>query len=235
MKCIIVDDEPIAREGLEVLINKFPELNLMGSFDSADSASDFIKYNSVDLIFLDIEMPGINGLEFARTIPKETLVIFITAYSEYALDSYEVDALDYLVKPIEQARFKKAVEKATSYHSLLINEEKEEIKADDDFIFVKSERRYFKVYYNDILFIEGLKDYVIIQTEDKRLITKIYLRTIHELLPPKMFFRINKSYVVNLSRIDSFDNNDVFIRDHEIGIGNTYKEEFYKIFMSNKL
>ncbi|HCO68963.1 MAG TPA: DNA-binding response regulator, partial [Dysgonomonas sp.] len=123
MKCIIVDDEPIAREGLEVLINKFPELNLMGSFDSADSASDFIKNNSVDLVFLDIEMPGINGLEFARTIPKETLVIFITAYSEYALDSYEVDALDYLVKPIEQARFKKAVEKANSYHSLLLNEE----------------------------------------------------------------------------------------------------------------
>lgn len=235
MRCIIVDDEPIAREGLEVLINKFPELNLMGSFDSADLAGDFIKENSVDLIFLDIEMPGINGLEFSRTIPKETLVIFITAYSEYALDSYEVDAVDYLVKPIEYTRFRKAVEKATSYHSLLLNEEKEEVKTDNDFIFVKSERRYFKVKYDDILFIEGLKDYVIIQTEDKRLITKMYLRTIHELLPPKMFLRINKSYVVNLNRIDSFDNNDVFVGEHEIGIGNAYKDEFYKIFMSNKL
>lgn len=231
MKCIIVDDEPIAREGLEVLINKIPELKLVGSFDSADSAAKYIKSDSVDLIFLDIEMPEINGLEFARTIPKHTLVIFTTAYSEYALDSYEVDAVDYLVKPIEYERFKKAVDKANSYHSLLLNEEKEEIKADNDFIFVKSERRYFKVHYNEILFIEGLKDYVIIRTENKRIITKMYLRTIHELLPSKMFFRLNKSYVVNLLRIDSFDNNDVFIGEHEIGIGNTYREDFYKIFM----
>ncbi len=235
MKCIIVDDEPIAREGLEVLINKLPELNLVGSFDSAGSASEYMNCNPLDLIFLDIEMPGINGLEFARTIPQETLVIFTTAYSEYALDSYEVDAVDYLVKPIEHARFKKAVDKATIYHSLLVNEEgQEEVEPANDFIFVKSERRYFKVNYEDILFIQGLKDYVIIQTGDKRIITKMYLRTIHELLPPKMFFRINKSYIVNLDRIDSFDNKDVFIGEHEIGIGNTYREDFFKIVISYK-
>ncbi|MDR1370965.1 MAG: LytTR family DNA-binding domain-containing protein [Dysgonamonadaceae bacterium] len=235
MKCIIVDDEPIAREGLEVFINKIPELKLVGSLDSADSASEYIETNPVDLIFLDIEMPEINGLEFARTISQNTLVIFTTAYSEYALDSYEVDAVDYLVKPIEYDRFKKAVDKAIAYHSLLVSEEKEEIESDNDFIFVKSERRYFKVHYNEILFIEGLKDYVIIQTETKRIITKLYLRTILELLPDKMFFRINKSYIVNLRKIDSFDNNDVFIGKHEIGIGATYREEFYKIFMSRKI
>lgn len=235
MKCIIVDDEPIAREGLEVLINKIPELKLVGSFDSADSASEYIETNPVDLIFLDIEMPEINGLEFARTIPQNTLVIFTTAYSEYALDSYEVYAVDYLVKPIEYDRFKKAVDKAIAYHSLLVSEEKEEIGSDNDFIFVKSERRYFKVSYNEIMFIEGLKDYVIIQTESKRIITKMYLRTILELLPNKLFFRINKSYIVNLKRIDSFDNNDVFIGKYEIGIGTTYREDFYKIFMSRKV
>lgn len=235
MKCIIVDDEPIAREGLEVLINKIPELKLVESFDSADSASEYIETNPVDLIFLDIEMPEINGLEFAHTIPQNTLVIFTTAYSEYALDSYEVYAVDYLVKPIEYDRFKKAVDKAMAYHSLLVSEEKEEIESDNDFIFVKSERRYFKVSYNEIMFIEGLKDYVIIQTEAKRIITKMYLRTILELLPNKLFFRINKSYIVNLKRIDSFDNNDVFIGKHEIGIGTTYREGFYKIFMSRKV
>ncbi|MCE9108239.1 LytR/AlgR family response regulator transcription factor [Bacteroides pyogenes] len=234
MKCIIVDDEPIAREGLEVLIGNIPELKLVGNFDSADSAAEYMDINSVDLIFLDIEMPEINGLEFARTIPKNTLVIFTTAYSEYALDSYEVDATDYLVKPIEYERFKKAVDKAIVYHSMLVSEEKEEIESDSNFIFVKSERRYFKVNYDDILFIEGLKDYVIIQTENKRIITKLYLRTIFELLPAKMFFRINKSYIVNLEKIDSFDNNDVFIGEHEIGIGATHREEFYKIFMSRK-
>ncbi|WP_282918735.1 LytR/AlgR family response regulator transcription factor [Porphyromonas macacae] len=236
MKCIIIDDEPIAREGVEVLIKKIPQLRLVGSFDSAESASEHLKMNDVDLIFLDIEMPEINGLEFARTIPKNTLVIFTTAYSEYALDSYEVDAVDYLVKPIEAERFQKAVDKAIAYHALLTDAESEEIEnTDGDFIFVKSERRYFKVHYKDIQFIEGLKDYVIIQTDNKRIITKMYLRTIFDLLPSKMFFRINKSYIVNLSRIDSFDNNDVFIGDHEIGIGNTYRDEFYKIFMSKKI
>lgn len=233
MKCIIVDDEPIAREGLEVLINKISDLKLVGSFDSAESATKYIESNPADLIFLDIEMPETSGIEFARTISPDTLVIFTTAYSEYALDSYEVDAIDYIVKPLEFERFKKAVDKAITYHSLLMNEEKEEIEPEIDFIFVKSERRYFKVEYNSILFIEGLKDYVIIQTENKRIITKMYLRTIYELLPKSIFFRINKSYIVNLKKIDSFDNNDVFIGDYEIGIGNTYKDDFYKLYFSN--
>lgn len=235
MKCIIVDDEPIAREGVEELIGKISQLELAGSFNSAEAASEFIKHSPVDLIFLDIEMSGISGIEFARNIPKQTLVLFTTAYSEYALDSYEVDAIDYLVKPIEPERFKKAVEKAINYHSLLVSEEMEEIQPDNDFIFVKSERRYFKVNYDNVLFIEGLKDYVIIQLENKRIITKMYLRTILDLLPAKTFFRVNKSYIVNLNKIDSFDNNDIFIEDYEIGIGATYREGFFKIFMSHKV
>lgn len=232
IKCIIVDDEPIAREGLERLVRKSPMLELVGNFESAESATEYIKDNPVDLIFLDIEMPGTNGLDFARKIPQQTLVVFTTAYSEYALDSYEVNATDYLVKPIEEQRFRKAVEKVSAYHTLLINAEKESVEADVDFFFVKSERRYFKIRYDDILFIEGLKDYVIIQTENRRIITKMYLRTIHELLPPSVFFRINKSYVVNLEKIESFDTNDVFIGKYEISIGNTYKEDFYKRLMT---
>ncbi len=235
ISCIIVDDEPIAREGLETLINKIPQLSLNGIFDSAESATAYLKDNLVDLIFLDIEMPEISGLEFARTIPENTLIIFTTAYSEYGADSYEVDAVDYLVKPIEPERFQKAVDKAILYISLLENAESEEIEPDNDFIFVKSERRYFKVYYSDILYIEGLKNYVIIHTEKRKIMTKIYLRTIDELLPAKVFFRINKSYIVNLKRIDSFDNNDVFIGKYEIAIGNAYREEFYNIFMSRRI
>ena len=134
-------------------------------------------------------------------------------------------------KPIEELRFRKEVEKISGSHTLLINAEKESVEADVDFFFVKSERRYFKIRYDDILFIEGLKDYVIIQTENRRIITKMYLRTIHELLPPSVFFRINKSYVVNLEKIESFDTNDVFIGKYEISIGNTYKEDFYKRLM----
>lgn len=229
MKCIIVDDEPIAREGVEILIRELPELTLMGSFGSAESASNYIRKYPVDLIFLDIQMAGASGLDFARNIPKHTLVIFITAYSEYALKSYEVDAVDYLVKPFEPGRLQRAIEKAAAYHALLLKAEKDEIGTSGaEYIFVRSERRYFKVHYDDILFIEGLKDYVIIQTESKRIITKMYLSTIHELLPSEMFFRINKSYIVNLDKIESFDNNDVCIANYEIGIGNTYREDFYK-------
>jgi len=235
LKCIIVDDEPIAREGMENLISKTPALKLDGMFESAEAASTYLKDNAVDLIFLDIEMPEINGIEFARTIPDKTLVIFTTAYSEYAMDSYEVDAVDYLVKPVEPERFKKAVNKAVQYHALLENAECEDMESEDDFIFVKSDRRYFKVYYSDILYVEGLKNYVVIHTGKKRIMTKIYLSTISELLPSKIFFRINKSYIVNLNKVDSFDNNDVFIDDHEIAIGAAYRDELYNILMSRKL
>lgn len=236
MKCIIVDDEPIAREGIETLIREIPRLELAGCFDSAESAFEFIKENDVDLIFLDIQMPGINGLEFAENIPGNTLIIFTTAFSEYALDSYEVDAVDYLIKPIEAKRFHKAVEKAITYHSLLISAKKENIKEmNPDYIFIKSERRYFKIKYDDILFIEGLKDYVIIQTAEKRIITKMFLSTIHELLPNDLFFRINKSYIVNLDKIESFDNNDIFIKEYEIAIGNKYREDFFNTYLSGKM
>ena len=229
MRCIIVDDEPIARLGLQSLISDMNQLEIIGDFDSAESASEFMLNNSVDLVFLDIQMSGINGIEFARNIPRNTLVIFTTAYSEYALDSYEVEAIDYLVKPIETERLEKAVSKAITYHSLLVNEEKENIEdIEVDHIYVKSERKFFKINYKDILFIEGLKDYVIIHTEAKKIITKMYLKNIFELLPQKIFFRINRSYIVNLQQIESFDNNDVFIKSHEIAIGNSYRDAFFQ-------
>ena len=235
MKCIIVDDEPIAREGIKLLVEEISQLELMNCFNNAETASDYIDKTSVDLIFLDINMPGINGIEFARSIPKHTLIIFTTAYSQYALDSYEVDAIDYLVKPIDPVKFRKAVNKAIVYHSLLVNEEKKNVDVvEDDYIFVKSDRKYFKVNLEDILFIEGLKDYVIIQMENQRIITRMSLKSIYELLPAGVFFRINKSYIVNKNRIESFDNNDVFIKTYEIAIGNSYRDDFFRDFTNNK-
>ena len=140
MNCIIVDDEPLAREAIELLTGENMRLKLTGTFNNALSASRFMEDNPVDLVFLDIQMPGITGIEFARAIPRRTLVIFTTAYTEYALDSYEVDAIDYLVKPVEAERFQKAVEKAMIYHALLLQEEKENIEPiDNEFFFVKSD------------------------------------------------------------------------------------------------
>lgn len=236
MNCIVVDDEPLAREAVEILIRRNGELHWCGSFNSAGAASEYMKENTVDLLFLDIQMPYINGLEFARTVPKNTLIIFTTAFAEYALESYEVEAIDYLVKPIKQERFQRAVKKALNYHSLLRSEEKEEIGAIGiDSIIVKSERRYFKIGLSDILFIEGLKDYVIIHLEQERVITKMNLKNIHEKLPKRQFLRINKSYIVNASHIDSFDNNDVYIKTHTIAIGMSYREAFFDQFVQRRL
>jgi len=233
MKCIIVDDEPIARKGIKKLVDQISQLELLDTFNSAEAASEFINTATVDLIFLDIQMPGINGIEFARTIPKQTLVIFTTAYSEYALDSYEVDAVDYLVKPIDPAKFRKAVDKAITYRALLLDEEEKRIdNVEDEFIFVKSDRRFFKVSLKEILFIEGLKDYVIIQLKDQRIITRMTIKSIHEIIPQSTFLRINRSYIVNRNKIESFDNNDVFIGNHEIAIGNMYRDEFFQTLMS---
>lgn len=207
MNCIIVDDEPPAREAIELLVKEVSYLTLTNTFNNAASAAKFMNENPVDLIFLDIQMPGITGIEFARTIPKKTLIIFTTAYSEYALDSYEVDAIDYLIKPVDPERFKKAAEKALSYHSLLMQDEKENIEpVADEYFFVKSDRKYFKVNFEDILFVEGLKDYVILQLSEQRI-------TAH---------------------IEAFDNNDIFIKNYEIGIGNSYRDSFFEEFVTRK-
>ena len=209
MNCIIVDDEPLAREAMKLLIEEAECLQLVGSFNSAATASDFMEQHVVDLVFLDIQMPGITGIEFARTISKRTLVIFTTAYTEYALDSYEVDAIDYLIKPVEAERFQKAVEKAQSYHSLLLQEEKEAIET-----IVAAE--YF---------------YVILQLGEQRIITRMSLKAVFDLLPKDSFLRVNKSYIVNTAHIDSFDNNDIFIKSYEIAIGNSYRDDFFEGFV----
>lgn len=236
MNCIIVDDEPLAREAIEMLVTDNGKLQLAGKFGNATAAGEYIENNPVDLVFLDIRMPKVTGLEFARTIPKTTLVIFTTAYSEYALDSYEVEAVDYLVKPVVQEKFDRAVDKAIAYHKLLLSEEKESVsEVESDFMFVKSERRFFKVNYRDILFVEGLKDYVIIQQKEGRIITKMPLKTMESLLPDKIFLRVNRSYIVNVDRIDSFDSNDIFIDKYEVTIGNSYRDKFFEEFVNKRI
>lgn len=236
MNCIIVDDEPVARKGMKLLVEQIPQLVLTGSFNNAIVASAFMNEHTVDLVFLDIQMPGITGMEFAQSIPRNTLIIFTTAYAEYALDSYEVSAIDYLVKPIEMNRFLKAVNKAVAYHKLLLETPEKVEEIQEEYIFIRSERRYFKINFNDILFIEGLKDYSILQLEDQRVVTKMNLKNIHEQLPGKQFLRVNKSYIVNTSQIDSFDTNDVFIRTYEIAIGSgSYKKLFFEEFVTKNL
>ncbi|MCC8144578.1 MAG: LytTR family DNA-binding domain-containing protein [Tannerellaceae bacterium] len=235
MNCIIVDDEPLAREVLEMLVDESAALTLSGCFNGALQAMEFLKAHPVDLIFLDIRMPKISGLEFARLVAGETLIIFTTAYTEYAIESYEIDAIDYLVKPVEPVRFAKAVEKAVAYHELLKGEKKAGIElVEDDHIFGKADRRYFKVNLADILFIEGLKDYSILQCSTQRIITRMNLKNVSGLLPSSQFLRVNKSYIVNTRHIESFDNNDIFIGKYEIAIGASYRDHFFESFVTRR-
>ncbi|WP_027379098.1 LytR/AlgR family response regulator transcription factor [Chryseobacterium daeguense] len=238
MKCIIVDDEPLAREAVKMLIDKTDDLELLGDFSGAESAGFFLRNNpnTVDVVFLDIQMPGITGIEFANFVPKNTLVVFTTAFSEFATDSYEVDAVDYLLKPIRLPRFHKAVEKVRSYLSLLkVKNDASEIESSTgDYLFVKADRKMFKIYFKDIVFIQGLKDYVIIHTMSQKIITAIMIKTIQDELPKNMFVRVSKSYIINSEFIDSLDNNTVYIGENEIPIGNIYRDFFFKEFVMKK-
>ena len=227
MNCLIIDDEPLARIGMERLVRQYSSLKLLGTFKNTVGITDFLKKNEVHLLFLDIEMPGTNGLDFARTLPEHTLVIFTTAYSQYALDSYEVDALDYLVKPITPERFKKAVAKAESYHQLL-NQQKTDFEATDtQCISIRANRRNYRIAHTDILYIEALKDYVIIHTFTDKYITWINLKNIHSQLPSALFLRANKSCVVNVQHISSYTHQFVYIGETEIPIGRAYQEDFF--------
>lgn len=237
MTCIIVDDEPLARQEMQALISDVSDMEILAVFSNAPAAIKFMKANAVDLIFLDIEMPMGTGLEFAAELDKDTLVIFATAYPKYALESYELDAIDYLLKPIEVSRLEKAINKARVYKKLLSEDtEKSTWEGNTrDFLIIKSERRFHKISFADIRFIEGLKDYVVIYTGDQKLITAMNLKTIHQKVPQQLFLRVSKSYVVNVSYVDSFDHHNIYLGETEIPLGEVYKKDFFKLYSGGAL
>jgi DNA-binding LytR/AlgR family response regulator len=237
MTCIVVDDEPLARQGMEMHISNISFLQLLGSFSNALAASDFLRKEKVDLLFLDINMPEMSGLDFLKTLRDAPMVILTTAYPQYALESYELDAIDYLVKPIRIERFLKAVNKAENHWKLLQqeNDNNQVEKIEDDFVFIKADRKYFKIFFKEILYIEGLKDYVIIYTDDNKIITSMNIKTIAAQLPETIFARVSKSYIVNTLRISSFDNELIYIGNNEIPLGQAYKDDFIKQHIDKKI
>lgn len=233
MRCLIVDDEPIARRGMVKLVGSRSELSVAGVVGNADEALAFLGENSVDLVFLDIEMPGLNGMELARRLPERCQVVFTTAYSDYACESYDVDATDYLMKPIDPDRFNHAVDKALTFAGMMAAAETPEppaASASDEVLTVKSDRRYVRLRVDEITFVEGLKDYLIIHTGERRIVTRMTVKSLEEALPPQ-FLRVGKSYIVNRDKIDSFDNNDLYIGTSVVTIGVSYKQEVLKILL----
>lgn len=232
MTCIIVDDEPLARAEMEALIRDASDVEILANFSNALSAKEFLAEHQVDLVFLDIEMPMLSGLELAREFQKNTLTIFTTAHAGYALESYELDAIDYLLKPFNKERLERAISKAKQYKTLLsADTEKSTIEGNTaDFLIIRSDRKFHRINFENILFIEGLKDYVVLHTQTQKLITAMNLKTLHQKVPQALFFRVSKSYIVNIKFIDSFDHNSIFIGKHEIPLGIAYKKEFFKSY-----
>lgn len=234
MRCIIVDDEPLAREGLRLLISKNGSLQLLNSFSSTAQAAVFLAENDIDLIFLDIEMPDDSGLDFAKSLQSNIQIVFTTAYPDYAAESYETEAVDYLLKPFTQERFDKAVKKAAQHLSMLNTYKNTFESTTDSFIIVKAERKFHKIFFADIMFVEGLKDYVVIHTPNSKFVTAMNIKSIHLKLPPRKFLRVSKSYIVNADMITSFDRTTIYLNDVEVPIGRTYQTEFHKYFLGDE-
>ena len=230
IRCLVVDDEPLALDILVDYIAKVPDLKLIKATTSAFEALALAQEEEIDLIFLDVQMPELTGIQFLNIIKGKCKVILTTAYSQYALDGYELDIADYLLKPIAFDRFYKAVVKVQQQQSLLTPAVLVTEKSNNgvpDFIFVKTEHRIQKIYINDILYIEGLKDYISIFTASERIITLQYMKKMEEVLPCAVFARVHKSYIVAIDKIESIERGRIQIGDKIIPIGDTYREAFF--------
>ncbi|MCL1614922.1 LytTR family DNA-binding domain-containing protein [Bacteroides sp. ET71] len=224
MKCIVVDDEPLALDLLESYVRKTPFLELAGKYSSAVQAMKELANQQVDLIFLDIQMPELNGLEFSRMLPPETCIIFTTAFDQYAIDGYKVNAIDYLLKPISYPDFLQAANKALHQHELMHRTPQDEI----DSIFVKSEYKLVQIELRKILYVEGLKDYIKIYEEDnpKPVLSLMSMKAMEDLLPPSQFMRVHRSYIIRKDKIRVIDRGRIVFGKTYIPISDSYKQVF---------
>jgi two-component system LytT family response regulator len=232
LNCLIVDDEPFARKCIREYIEQTNGLINAGEAGSAEDAIQLLTHQKVDIIFTDIQMPGISGIEFVRSAGYEALFIFITAYPEYAVEGYELNIIDYLVKPVSYDRFLKTVTKAKEYLNL-ISKTKEERKA--DYFFIKCGNKFEKISFDDFLFAEALENYVKIYTQSKMHITYLTFKSLEEYLSPEKFIRVHKSYIVSLSKIENLDNESIKITTHDIPLSRNYRNEVINKVIGNNL
>ncbi len=235
IKTVIVDDEPLAREGLELHIQEVSDLELQDQFGHPTDAIAFLEKNDTDLLFLDVEMPDMSGIDLLKSLQSPPMTVLTTAYTDYALEGFDLGVIDYLVKPIRLERFISAVNKAREYLRLRELSVQTEQQPDQDHIFLKADRKFVKVFLDDILYIQGMKDYVMVYTAESRVITAMNMKTINSQLDSSRFVRVSKSYIINVSKIVEVKNNSVMIQDVEIPIGKKYKEHFLDNFIKNRL
>lgn len=234
LQCIIIDDEPIARRGLEEYINEVEFLHLAGAFENPLKAADTLVSRPVDLIFLDIQMPKMTGLDFIKSLSKRPMVIFTTAYPQYAVEGFELNAVDYLVKPFSFDRFWKAVLKAKGIAEVKTESPAPSSGEGPDYFFIKADNKLVKINYDDILFVEALQNYVSVNTKEKKYITYLTFKAVEDHLPTGRFLKIHKSYIVSVAKIDSIEGNMVRVGSHELPISRSSKEEVLEKILQNK-
>lgn len=229
INCIAIEDEPLALKKISEYIGQIEYLNLLEGFNNAVDAIGFLKKNSVDLIFLDIRMKKLSGIEFLEALQTKPKVIITSAYDEFALKGYELDVADYLLKPFSFDRFIKSVDKIYNQLDVKVNNNS------TDYIFVKTESRIEKIEIKDILYIQGMKDYLQIHTTDRKIMTLQTFRNILEILPPTDFIRVHNSYIVSISKIETIERNRIRIGKELIPISDSYKETFYGALKEKKI
>ena len=233
LKCIAIDDEPLALRQIAGYIQKIPFLELVSQCPSAMAAFGALEKESIDLMFVDINMPDLNGLEFVRSLAEKPLVVFTTAYSEYAVEGFKVDATDYLLKPFSFSEFSKAANKAKSQFEL-IRQQPEKLESNHQFLFIKSEYKLVRINLNDVLFIEGMKEYVRIHLAgQKPVMTLLSMKSLEAKLPKHRFMRVHRSYLVNLDKVTTVERFRIVFSDkHRIPVSENYKEKF-QAFLDN--
>jgi DNA-binding LytR/AlgR family response regulator len=234
IRCIAIDDEPLALKQVAAYIQKLPFLELHGECSSAFEALELLEKQQVDLMFVDINMPDLNGLEFVKSLTKKPLLIFTTAYSEYALEGFKVDALDYLLKPFSFAEFSKAASKARTQFELVQNTP-EILESSDDYLFIKSEYKLVRINFDDIQFIEGMREYVRIHlSSQKPVMTLLSMKALELKLPASKFMRVHRSYIVNLEKITTVERFRIVFDDKKlIPVSENYKEKFQEFLNTN--
>lgn len=235
MDCLVIDDEPLARNLLIDYVKKVPSLNLVGACENALKAMEVLREKPIDLLFLDIQMPELTGLNMLKVLQKKPMVILTTAYSEYALESYELDVVDYLLKPITLERFLKAIEKVNQRKATRVPPPAENQPAVPPFVFIKDGTKLVKVMLDDILYVEGLKDYVTIHTRQQKIVSLQRLKALEEQLPSNQFIRIHNSFIVAFKAIDAIHKGEVQVGTARLPISDSYKKSFKEWVDSNQL
>lgn len=233
IQTLVVEDEPLAREGLINYIKDIDLLEVKAACENALEANQVLTSTPIELMFLDIQMPKITGIDFLKSIKEPPMVIMTTAYPNFALQGYELDVLDYLVKPFPFDRFLKAVNKARDFFELKTKSHEATVTTRDDYFFVKCDYRYEKIHFEDVLYVEGMENYVVIHTAIKQFMTLLRMKNVEETLPPSSFIRIHKSYIASVKAISAIDGNEVVVGNKKLPLSREKKAEILERLLKN--